>query len=250
MSVFGDYSKYYDILYQDKDYTTEARYVHRLIQQHVPNAQTVFDLGCGTGRYSSELAQLGYIVHGVDLSEEMLNEARKLKNNNISFSQGDMRTVRLERKFDVVLSLFHVMSYQTTNQEVLSALKTIKEHLAPGGVAIFDFWYGPAVLTQKPTIRIKVVQSDEFEITRVATPEMFPNDNLVEVNYKAFIKNKKTMNIHEFKECHRMRYFFETEFCFLLPVLALSALDTEEWMSGMMPSTASWSVVKVVRSSN
>ena len=247
MSTFGDYSKYYNLLYQDKDYKAEAQYVHRLIRQYVPDAQTVLELGCGTGRYCSELAELGYDVHGVDLSEEMLNEARTRKSEGVSFSQGDMRTVRLGKKFDVVLSLFHVMSYKTTNQDVLSALNTIKEHLLPGGVALFDYWYGPAVLTQKPEVRIKVVQSDDIEVTRVAIPEMFTRDNIVDVHYKAFVKNKKTMNIHELEECHRMRYFFETELRFLLPTISFEVLNTEEWVSGAMPSTQSWSVVKVVR---
>src|SRR4051812_48823482 len=133
MSVFAAYSRYYDLLYRDKDYAAEARYVHELVQQHHPAARTMLDLGCGTGRHAQLLSQHGYALTGVDLSEEMLKVARAAS-PALGFVQGDVRTVRLGKTFDVVASLFHVMSYQTTNADLCAALDTIREHLAPGGL--------------------------------------------------------------------------------------------------------------------
>ena len=76
MSVFGAYSRYYNLLYQDKDYAGEAEYVRSLISRHFPQARAVLDLGCGTGRHDLLLAQMGYEVTGVDQSEEMLAIAK------------------------------------------------------------------------------------------------------------------------------------------------------------------------------
>src|SRR5450432_1981030 len=76
MSVFGAYSRYYDLLYRDKDYAAEASYVRSLIGQHCPAATSILDLGCGTGRHALLLAEHGYRVTGVDGSPDMLIAAR------------------------------------------------------------------------------------------------------------------------------------------------------------------------------
>jgi hypothetical protein len=57
-------------------------------------------------------------------------------------------------------TIFHVFSYQTTNGDLVAALTTAKEHLNPDGILIFDCWYGPAVLSNKPTIRVKTIEDD------------------------------------------------------------------------------------------
>ncbi|MDR2179205.1 MAG: class I SAM-dependent methyltransferase [Synergistaceae bacterium] len=249
MSVFGDYSKYYDLLYRDKDYEAEARYVDALIKKYGHNARSMLELGCGTGRYTREFSRLGYAVHGVDFSEDMLTEAREKSENveGLRFSYGDMRSVRLGEKFDVVAALFHVLSYQTTNQDVLDAFTTVKEHLAPEGIAVLDFWYGPAVLTQQPEVRIKEVSNDKLQITRIARPELCPNENLVEVNYDAFIDFKAENRIDKIRECHHMRYFFICDLALICNIIPLEILSIEEWMTGNEPSVNSWAVVAVLR---
>ena len=126
MTVFGSYSRYYNLLYRDKDYAGEAEHVHCLIQRHFPGAKTVLDLGCGTGRHDLLLAGKGYSITGVDMSEEMLDIANSQlsslnvqrgslssHSSSLNFLQGDIRTVRFDKTFDVVVSLFHVVSYQT-----------------------------------------------------------------------------------------------------------------------------------------
>jgi len=123
MNVFSDYANYYDLLYQDKDYEGEADYIHRLIKEYAPKAGTVLELGCGTGKHALLLAKKGLSVHGVDISQEMLEKASGLLDSvsadiagRVALVQGDVQTYRYSQKFDVVLSLFHVMSYQTGNE--------------------------------------------------------------------------------------------------------------------------------------
>ena len=77
MDVFGNYAKYYNLLYNDKDYAEEADYIENLIKKHHPAAKTVLDLGCGTGRHDFQLSGKGFSVVGVDRSDEMLTTARK-----------------------------------------------------------------------------------------------------------------------------------------------------------------------------
>jgi len=250
MSAFGVYSKYYDLLYQDKDYEGEARYVDALIKKHLPAARSMLEFGCGTGRYTREFSRLGYAVHGVDLSEDMLAEAGKKNKDteNARFSYGDMRYARLREKYDVVAALFHVLSYQTTNQDVLDALRTVGAHLNPGGIAVLDFWYGPAVLTQRPEARVKEVEDDELKVTRVARPELCPNESVVIVHYNAFIEFKSDARVQKISECHHMRYFFMTELSLMWEAALMECLSAEEWATGRELGTGSWSAVTVLRS--
>ena len=166
-----------------------------MIQKYSPDAQNILDLGCGTGRHDSFLAEKGYAITGVDMSEEMLLIARSQQLSSsapqqLNFLHGDIRTFRVDKKFEVAISLFHVMSYQTTNKDFLSALKTAKAHLAPVGIFVFDFWYGPAVLTDRPAVRVKKLEDDKIQVVRLAEPIMHANKNLVEVNYTVWIKDK------------------------------------------------------------
>ncbi|MGL5807353.1 MAG: class I SAM-dependent DNA methyltransferase, partial [Xenococcaceae cyanobacterium] len=187
MSVFANYSRYYNLLYKDKNYRGEAKFVHELLATHAPNAKSILELGCGTGIHATLLAELGYEVYGVDLSEGMLEQAQQNLNSlspelssRLQFSQGDVRNVRVDRTFDVAISLFHVISYQTSNKDLEDAIITAKTHLKPGGIFLFDCWYGPTVLSDRPAVRVKRLEDEEIIVTRVAEPVMYANDNLVD----------------------------------------------------------------------
>ena len=249
MAIFGNYSRYYDLLYRDKDYIGEAKFIHQLIQNHAPQAKSILELGCGTGNHAMLLAKEGYSVHGIDLSEEMLQQARDRLSNlptnlasNLTFRQGDIRQVRLNQKFDVILSLFHVISYQTSNEDLQAAFATVKEHLKPNGIFIFDCWYGPAVLSESPTVRVKRLENEEIQITRIAEPEIYPNDNLVDVNYQVFIKDKKSGSVDELQETHRMRYLFQQELNLFMNSFELKIVDCGEWMTGYQANVNTWGV--------
>jgi SAM-dependent methyltransferase len=250
MSIFGAYSLYYNLLYKDKDYAGEVEYVHRLLGKYRPGATSILDLGCGTGRHDIVFAGKGYVVTGVDRSEEMLTVA----NSNLSFApsppifaRGDIRTVRLDRQFDAVLSLFHVMSYQTSNEDLQAAFATACAHLGPEGIFIFDCWYGPSVLTDRPAIRVKRLEDASVSVIRLAEPVMHPNENTVDVNYTIIIKDKKSGNADELKETHTMRYLFKPEVAMMLKLAGLELIHGEEWLTGKVPGFDTWGVCFVAR---
>jgi SAM-dependent methyltransferase len=253
MSVFGSYSRYYNLLYRDKDYAGETAYVRCLIQRHYPGAKTVLDLGCGTGKHDLLLAERGYSMTGVDMSDEMLavaNSQRSTLNpqqSSLNFHQGDIRTVRLGKTFDVVISLFHVISYQTTNKDLTDAFVTARKHLAQGGIFIFDCWYGPAVLTDRPAVRVKRLEDEQIIVTRIAEPVMHPNENVVDVNYHVFVRDKVSGEVEEVKETHRMRYLFRPEIEILLKETGMEVIESSEWMSDREPGFDTWGVCFVAR---
>jgi len=250
MNQFGTiYSQYYDLLYKDKDYEAEVEYVEDLINKLHPNAKTILDMGCGTGRHAEILCEKGYIVHGVDLSGEMIRiaeERRVGKEDRLSFTCSDIAELNLDKKFDIVVSLFHVLSYQTSNKNVIQVFKATKKHLAEGGIFIFDFWYGPAVLTDRPSIRLKKIENEMLRIIRIAEPLMYPQENVVDVNYSVLIYDKKENKLIEIKETHKMRYFFDPELELICDMVGLRVLKKYEWMTSKSPDFTSWNVVWVV----
>lgn len=251
MSQFGNlYSQYYDLLYSDKDYKAEVEYINRLIKENSTDVETLLDMGCGTGRHAELLCDKGYKVHGIDLSKDMLKIAenrRKDKEDELSFSHSNIQELNLNKKFNVVVSLFHVISYQNSNNELIKAFEVAKNHLKDGGIFIFDFWYGPAVLTDLPTTRVKRLVNEKIKVTRFTEPVIFPEENIVDVNFDVFIEDLDSTVIIEKKELHKMRYFFDTELDLICKQVGLVIEQKYEWLSEKNPDFNSWNVVWVVK---
>ena len=242
--TFDDYAKYYNLLYEDKNYKEEVSFIKSLIKKEQPEALTILDLGCGTGRHDQIFVEEGFCVTGVDLSEQMISVARKNESENLKFVHGDARTVELNNKYDVVVALFHVMSYQVTNEDIMSVFSTASKHLKEGGLFIFDCWYGPAVLTDRPVVRVKRLENKEIKLMRISEPEMNSKNNTVDVFFDVFITDKSADgNSKELKEKHSMRYLFYPEIDFFALSSGFNITGFEEWMTGKQPDYNSWNVV-------
>jgi SAM-dependent methyltransferase len=254
MSVFGKYSRYYDLLYRDKDYAGEAEFVAGLLKKYAPGATSLLELGCGTGNHAVHFAERNYSVHGVDRSADMLAGANARRaalalamQSKLSFSQGDVSNCRVGKTFDAAISLFHVVSYQPTNVELAGMFATAAEHLKKDGVFIFDFWFGPAVLTERPAVRVKRMESDEIMVTRIAEPDLRPVESWVDVKYQVFIEDRKSGATEKLVETHRMRYLFLTELDLLAKSAGLRLLDSCEWLTGQKPGFDTWGVCSIMR---
>ena len=252
MTVFADYARYYNVLYKDKDYAAEARFILQCLQRNGSMPKTLLDLGCGTGRHALEMAGQGIAVSGVDMSETMLAVGQKIiSRSEVSplpaLSHGDARNVRLQKQFDAVTSLFHVMSYQTTEDDALAVMHTAREHLVEGGLFLFDFWYGPGVLTDPPTLRRKIMEDEATRVERVASPVHRINDNVVEVHYTIDLISKKGGSKNHLEECHVMRYWFLPELRYLAREAGLKIVAEGAWMSSAIPEATTWNAWMLVR---
>ncbi len=236
MNVFERYAQYYDLLNQGKDYEAEADFVHRKIQEYSPGAESILDLGSGTGTHAILLAGEGYSVHGVDISEKMLvmakarlSQIQQERAKRVRFSIGDIRTIRLEEKFDAVVALFHVMSYQTSNQALKELFSTAAVHLKPGGLFIFDCWYGPAVLSTQLRVSRKEYRDEEKLVIRTGEPLLDLSNNTVDMKFDFTVS--RGGETEKFGEIHRMRYLFELEIELFCGQVGLGIRARGEWLT-------------------
>ena len=103
-------------------------------------AKTLLDLGCGTGTVTRGIAQaIGGSAVGVDPASPMLEVARRnTKTEPVEWVEGDGRTIRLDRKFDLIIMTGHAFQAFLTEADQVALFRTVAAHLAPGGRFAFD----------------------------------------------------------------------------------------------------------------
>jgi len=245
--VFDSYGRYYDLLYQDKDYVGEANYIQKLLGKYGILTGTLLEFGSGTGKHGRLLAARGYKVHGIERSAEMVAQAQAAHRDDFTCQQGDICTVQIDRSFDAIISLFHVISYQVNNDCVKAVFARAAEHLKTGGLFIFDFWYSPAVYTQQPTIRIKRMANTIVDITRLAEPIIYPNENRVDVKYTIYVRDIQSGNMQILTETHSMRHFSLPEIAILAESHGFKCIDSEEFLTSKSVGIDTWGVCVVLK---
>lgn len=230
MQTFQDYAYYYNAFYKDKDYKSEAETVDKLLKRYGSRINRVINFGCGTGKHDMELVKLGYQCKGIDMSPLMIEIARQnsdSEGSRIAFEVADVRNYETDQKYDAVISLFHVMSYQNTNEDIVQAFRSARASLNDNanGCFVFDVWYGPGVLSDRPCVRVKEIEDNENQLIRIARPVMHDKENVVDVNYEVLIMNKKTGQVQTINEVHKMRYYFRPELELLLRDAGFQLLD-------------------------
>lgn len=206
-TAFQEYSKYYDLLYKDKDYFGEAETIHTLIQQFAPGAKALLEVGSGTGKHALFFAEMGYNVLGIEPSKDMFGLAKLHENNRVHFQNTSISNFTSAEPFDAAVALFHVVSYLNENEELIRSFKRVHDSLSTGGIFLFDVWFTPAVLTQLPEKRTKEIKNEDLTIVREAIPEIDWKKNIVTVNYNIDLTTKKDGSQHHFSEKHLMRHF-------------------------------------------
>ena len=244
-TVFNDYSKYYDLLYQDKDYKGEVEYICTLFESYGLRGGRVLEFGSGTGIHGNLIASRGYDVVGVELSAEMVAIADQTA--GFTCSQGDMTTTKVDGNFDAVISLFHVVSYLTTDDAINAFFRNSYEHLRDKGIFIFDVWYSPCVNANPPEIRIKRMENSNLKIIRIAEPTVFNDKNCVDVHFSIFSKFASESTWMKTEEVHPMRHFSSVEIRNFAEQAGFKFLASEEFGSGLAPSNDTWGVCFVFK---
>jgi hypothetical protein len=134
LHMYSDLAPWFHLLTHPSDYADEAAFVIRVVEEVVgPDARTLLELGSGGGNNASHLKAC-FECTLTDVSPDMLALSRTL-NPDCEHLEGDMRTLRLGREFDVVF-IHDAISYLTTEDDLRAAIETASVHVRPGGVVI------------------------------------------------------------------------------------------------------------------
>jgi len=243
-NFFDQYAKVYDVLYRDKDYENECAYVLSLLDSN--EVRTALDVGCGTGKFAEQFSYRGLEVDGIDLSQNMLHIAherlRTMPANErleISYSVADIRGFRSSKRYDLVYSLFHVINYMTSDEDLREFFCSAAAVLRKGGFLVFDFWNGPGVEADRPVKRVKVLDWNGGVLTRTALPTFEPERNVVNVEYRFEYEQGS------FSELHTLRYLFKEE----VETFSAPYFETKSilgWRRSSTATSADWNAVAVL----
>ncbi len=187
-SYTGLHARVYDEIYADKPYADEARFVHELVGS--PGGK-LLDVACGTGRHAIAFADLGYDVIASDINEELLAVGRAAAGDRVQFFQGDMCDLDIDgRPFDVVTCLFDSIGYPQDDDRIVSALRSLRRHAAPGGRVVCEFLHAPALVRGADTRRVRRVDlRDGRTLLRTSETTIDVERMLMHVRYELWAVN-------------------------------------------------------------
>jgi SAM-dependent methyltransferase len=182
--------------------------------------EPVLELACGSGRFTVPLAREGIQITGVDISEDMLDLAKRKAfqaDVHIRFLQGDMRSFDLREKFKFIFVPAQSLSHLHTREEVESCFSCVRQHLAEDGRFLIEL-FNPSVstLAREPGRRYPVGQyKDPTGDSQVFVTEQVRYDSASQVNHiRWFFRNEASDN--EVMLSFEMRQFFPQEIDALL----------------------------------
>lgn len=195
MQLYHKYAQWWHTLSTPEEYEEEANLYWNLIKAHKTNVRTALELGSGGGNNAFYLKKHLQMTL-VDKSADMLATSQSL-NPECNHIQGDMRSIKLEQKFDLVF-IHDAIGYMTTEQDLAKVFQVAYEHLPKNGLLLLvpdDF---------KETFTTGTYHGgNDLENGSVRYLEWVldqdPNDNLVEVEYLYIMKDAQgnTQTAHD-----------------------------------------------------
>lgn len=159
--MFTRSAAFYDGLYAGKDYGLASAYLTSALRQLHPQARSLLEVACGTGRYLEHL-QKDFTVAGLDINAELLAIARQ-RLPAAPLHDGDMTGFDLGTRYDVVACLFSSIAYVRTAEALTRTIIAMAAHVAPGGILAIEpffpperYWTGHLVMntTDLPDMKI------------------------------------------------------------------------------------------------
>lgn len=225
--LYGALAKYYDLIYDWKDYGKETLKIKKLVAKHKRSSGTsLLDVACGTGKHIQYLKD-DFNCTGVDVSEDMLAVARK-NVPDVEFVNADMVDFDLGRKFDVVLCLFSSIGYLKKKRAINEASRNFAKHMEKGGILIIEPWIRRSQWKDM-NVDLQTYDSDSLKIARVNFGRAKGEFSVLDERY---LIAEKGRGITYLEDQHVMRFFDRNSF---LAALRNAGLDSRFTEYSLMP---------------
>lgn len=205
--AYTSLAKYYDLIFSRKDYPQEVEFIRETVKNKCPNAKSILDVGCGTGEHLNLLKDEFETLWGVDLNQEIIDEAKK-KSTKINYLVGGMKDFTIDTKFDVITCLYSVFNYNLTQEEATLALENFKKQLNPGGVLIFAL-YTPH--NTDKVVSLHMGNNEEIEVAKINQYVFDPSTGLETTDFLVFTKTSSGVDFKVEKN-HKYRIYSAEEF--------------------------------------
>ena len=235
MSQYHGFARVYDLFTRDTPVGEWIAFIERLWANFCLKPDLVLDIGCGTGSISLPLAQKGYGVIGIDISEDMLSFARQKAedlNLDILFLRQDMRALNLYGTVDSIVCICDVINYLQGNDELRQVFELAYKFLNCGGLFIFD------VSTEYKFMEIlsdnnfcDINDNAAYIWENSYNPETHINEYLV-----TFFVENNSGQYERFEECHSLRAFSTAEITYALQTSGFSVIETYDACGFGQPS--------------
>ncbi|MBU1164328.1 class I SAM-dependent methyltransferase [Patescibacteria group bacterium] len=179
----------------------------------------VLEVGCGTGRVATYLAQRGIPVTGLDNSQHTIDQSkikcRKARcKNSLVFIKADAKNFKLNKKFKLIIMPFRVFQCFLTIKDQRAVLKNIKKHLAKDGKLIFDVYYpNPKILNDfsgKENV-VGIFPHNKQKILKTYINNKIDQKKQITTTEIRYYRKGKTNNILLAKNTIKMKYFYKKE---------------------------------------
>lgn len=238
MMQFDLYSQYYDLIYQTKAYNEESVLVLSKLGIEFPS---ILELGSGSGGHAKVMSNYCSKITGIDISEKMVQIANSKKIPNFKSTVANMTSFELFENFDAAISLFHVFSYLTSTDDIISCLQSVNNHLNRGAPFIFDFWYSPAVYHLGFENRTKTFWNNNIIVERKSSAILNHINNTAKINFAINVNNLKTSENETFEENHSMRFFSIPEIELFAKLTGFKLVECFD-LNSQQPSIESWAI--------
>lgn len=209
--AFAKYAKYYDDIYNDKNYKEETEYLVKIIKKF-SKKKNLLEVGCGSGQHAIHLKKHTYKVTAIDNSASMI-EVAKNKEIKIKFFKKDARTFKLNKKFDIILLNFHVINFLLNKNDLKKFFSNCFIHLKKEGILIFDFINLETILKDKPKNKIKkiFINNKKINIIRNTRPFFEKKNKKFNIRFDLKVFKEKKL-IESFKEIHKLKIHSKNDF--------------------------------------
>jgi len=181
----------YEALYTGKSYQHEIGMIDVVLDRKLGAAgpakkkppRRVLEIGCGPGLRLAVLSQWQgkYDPEGLDRDMSILNLARK-RVHGMPLHCADMREFSLDTRYDAILALFGVIGYMADVDEMITALRRMREHLVPHGVLLLEPWLTPETATNH-YLRADSAERTGMEVHRMNFTRIVGNKSILSVHY-------------------------------------------------------------------
>src|SRR5436190_5526658 len=167
----------------------------------LPGAE-ILDAGCGTGRYSRELARRGYVVHGVDLSPELIEIARRKAGDRpggVSFAVADILDLPTARYAAILCR--GVLNDIIDDGRRDAVFAAFARALRPNGALILDVreWAASAERKAREPLFRKRVSTDRGELTFTSVAHVDAENRLLLISERHELVGKDDQRVSDYQ---------------------------------------------------